>query len=245
MTIFSPKGEFIRIVRLDELAGRFVEIIGAFGDGSVAIAPLELKVPEVGFAPNTATISRFWLDGRSKDSLGTFVWREVGLLSGEDQVGSRTFAPRTAAVARADRLWVGTAAEPSIEVHDQQGKLIRLIRWDAGDRAVGPADALAQFDGNPPEQRRIYASRPVMDRFPAHARLLVDPSGFLWVETYRRPTATGSAEWLVFDREGIVLARARIPAGLRVFEINDDFVIGVSRDADDVERVTLHALRRP
>jgi hypothetical protein len=50
--------------------------------------------------------------------------------------------------------------------------------------------------------------------------------------------------WLIFDRDGALIARADVPPDLRIQEIGNDVVIGIRRDAEGVERVSVHPLRR-
>jgi hypothetical protein len=147
-----------------------------------------------------------------------------------------------------NRFWFGTSAEPVVELRDREGALTRLVRWEAGDRTVGPGDAAAQFEATSPsalaERRIAFASVPVMDRYPAHGRLVADTDGNLWVERFPRPLSKDPTPWIVFGAEGRVLARTQVPPDFRVLEIGDDYVVGVRRDAEGVERVVVHALRR-
>jgi len=51
-----------------------------------------------------------------------------------------------------------------------------------------------------------------------------------------------AAVWLVFDPAGRLLGEVEMPAGLEVFEIGEDYVLGLVRDDLDVERLMLHPL---
>ena len=104
----------------------------------------------------------------------------------------------------------------------------------------GTGDAGAYFDAPspsaPPDRRQAFASIPVMDRYPAHGRLLADADGNLWVERYPRPMSTDPTRWLVFERGGGLIARTDVPPDLRLFEIGGNFVVVVLRDAEGVDR---------
>jgi hypothetical protein len=248
VTIFSPGGEMVRAFVLDQ-PGVNAELIGIFTDGSLVKADWRLNVPESGFEILPAVLTRYSSTGAIMDSLGTYPWREIGVVDPVAfALASRTFAPRTSTALHGDRFWIGTGAEPTIEVRDQRGQLIRLVRWNAGDRSVGPDDALTDFEArNPnatPEARRRFTTLPVMDRYPAHSRMVADADGNLWVQAYRRPRDTGPSRWLIFDVEGALIARADLPHRLEVFEIGRDYVLGVHPNEEDVERIVLHALRR-
>ena len=249
ITVLSPDGTLARVARLDRPATN-AEMVGSFGDGSIVMADFRFDVPQSGFAMAQGVLTRFSPEGAFIDSLGSYPWREIGMLDpARGRIGSRTFAPRTSTAIHGDRFSIGTAAEPMIEVRDQRGKLIRLVRWNAGDRTVGPGDARAQFEASNPnatvERRRAFEAIPVMERFPAHSRMIADADGNLWVQPYRRPTDTGPARWLVFEAEGALIARAELPRRLEPFEIGREYVLGVHPGEDDLERVVLHRLRRP
>lgn len=248
ITVFTPDGEFVRVAKLDRPATN-VEMVGAFGDGSIVMADFRFDVPQAGFEMAPGVLTRYSREGIFSDSLGSFPWREIGMLDPvARRIGSRTFAPRTWTAIHGDRFWIGTAAEPTIEVRDQRGKLIRLVRWNSGDRTVGPHDARLQFETrNPnatPERRRSFEAIPVMDRYPEHSRLIADAEGNLWVQIYRRPADTGPTRWLIFDPEGSLIARADLPSRLEPFEIGPDYLLGTHPGEDDLERIVLHTLRR-
>jgi hypothetical protein len=65
----------------------------------------------------------------------------------------------------------------------------------------------------------------------------------VWVRLYSElPEAPEQA--IVLDRNGEAIARATIPAGLRLSAVSRDRIVGVRRDADGVERIAVHRLRR-
>jgi hypothetical protein len=82
---------------------------------------------------------------------------------------------------------------------------------------------------------------------PAYSDILVDDLGMLWVADF----ALGSIgvdrralDWTVFDTTGRIIARATIPAGLRLTHVGSELVVGVVKDTLDVEYVTVHRLQR-
>lgn len=79
--------------------------------------------------------------------------------------------------------------------------------------------------------------------FPAYAALRIDPDGHLWVRSYPRSGESG-AEWSVFGPDGEWLGTVSMPAGLEVFEIGRDYVLGRWKGEFDVDHVRLHRLIR-
>jgi hypothetical protein len=76
----------------------------------------------------------------------------------------------------------------------------------------------------------------------------------LWVQNYsmdRALLSTGRfvapndpTDWTVFSADGRMLASVRLPARFQPFQMGRDWVLGVMRDNDDVELVTLLHVRR-
>jgi hypothetical protein len=89
---------------------------------------------------------------------------------------------------------------------------------------------------------------------PAYSTVLVDADRNLWVsestlESFlsqgfsRVPSS--SLSWRVFDPMGRWMGTVVMPARFRPMDIGSDFVLGLWRDADDVEHVRLYRLTKP
>ena len=73
--------------------------------------------------------------------------------------------------------------------------------------------------------------------------ILADPAGYLWVLEYRM-FGEGDAVWTVFDPEGRIQGLVETPAGLNIFEIGEDYVLGSAEDELAVEHVQVWASDR-
>ena len=97
--------------------------------------------------------------------------------------------------------------------------------------------------------RRVGSPEYVRDRLPAPDsipnidHLVVDDPGAVWVASYQADP-TVPRLYHVYDPVEGFLARVTMPPGLEVLEIGTDYVLGLTRDNLDVERVVLHALDR-
>ena len=92
-----------------------------------------------------------------------------------------------------------------------------------------------------PEHVREHLPAP--DSIPNIDHLVVDGPGMVWVGSYRADAST-TRHYHVYDTEGPLLARATVPAGVEVLEIGSDYVLGITRDELDVERIVLLTLTR-
>ena len=120
----------------------------------------------------------------------------------------------------------------------QWGELVIVTPNDnyeirAYDRATG---ALA---------RQGYQNMPLVEQFPAFRMLLTDPLNHLWVREATLPGMDRPAPlWTVFDPEGRALGFIETPAGLPVFEIGADYLLGRATDDLGVKQVQVWALER-
>jgi hypothetical protein len=84
---------------------------------------------------------------------------------------------------------------------------------------------------------------PQPTRVPAVDAARADLAGNLWLRRVSSRVEE-TTNWVVVDRTGKTIATARLPAGLSPVEIGVDYILGVVRDEDRIERVVLHTLRR-
>ena len=107
--------------------------------------------------------------------------------------------------------------------------------------------AQRQVEARPPSEReaarRLYASIEYPGAFPAYDKILVDSEEYLWIRRFVKPTDQ-VAEWRVYDPTGRRRAIVQLPAGLDVFEVGSDYVLGSTSDQFDVQSVHLYALIR-
>jgi hypothetical protein len=83
---------------------------------------------------------------------------------------------------------------------------------------------------------------PVPETMPVFEALMVDKEGNLWVRDYRRSGDDTPPRWAVFDRDGRMIGFVDMPAGLTIFEIGADYVLGRERDEWDAQHVRVYEL---
>jgi hypothetical protein len=198
-------------------------------------------------------IIRFARDGGGADSLGAFRARETFRSNDGAPVSmGRIFGATLVRAATDDGFLVGSGEEYEVLDHDASGVLRRRIRWDGEDRTVVAADVDAyrmrfreRWTGDDETSRaflRLLAEVPSAEQFPAYADLIVDTDGNLWLAAYPRPSREGPRLWTVIDSTGRWLGEVALPAGLEVWEIGADYVLGVFDDELGVEHVRKYRL---
>ncbi len=246
MSVFAPDGGFVRSSRLRN-TNRLYFFEGLFADRSML---LRLNRPDPSprlVEGNTRASVRFLRFSAEGDSLGRFGefpgsemywqrWGERGM-AGDDA----PFGKVTSAKSGTDRAYVATGDSYEVWVFSATAELEISIR-----KEHAPVSMSAELERHWEEERaerlkghessRDYSSllddMVLPDALPAHGSIQVDASSNLWVEEYDEAGRRGPV-WSVFDPRGVWLGSVRLPVGLEVFEIGDDYILG--REVDDME----------
>ena len=81
---------------------------------------------------------------------------------------------------------------------------------------------------------------------PSFDAMLRDATGAIWLRNDVGPVLRDSIprDWTVLDATGRWLGTVTVPRRLQVQQITADRIVGVWKDADEVEHVRLYRLRR-
>lgn len=150
-----------------------------------------------------------------------------------------------------DLVVVANTSRYELKAFTRDGVLARIVRRGHEPRAPGEAEIEAEIEAQPmialagsEPTRRPYRSS-VAEHYPAFATVMSDAKDHLWVREYEVPgeERPGSV-WTVFDARGRVRGFAETPAGLRVDEIGEHYILGRYRDELEVEYVQVWPLER-
>lgn len=168
--------------------------------------------------------------------------------------------PLTGGLATAvhgDELYVSNGVDYRVDVYTTQGEHVRSIRSDRPAPVFDAASRTAYVDrmvasvanmqgDEAAERRRPQIEDNVPDTLPAFSQMMIDPAGRLWLLSTtiagvddRPRTAT------VLDADGSFLGDVELPAGFRPFQVGEDWILGVTSDELDVNRVVVHGLSKP
>jgi hypothetical protein len=257
-SIFDRDGAFawsVRIGESEELSQP--EIVGRSGD--TAFVARSRTILQHGSEPgvNRPSLRYDLIDttGRPIGSIGRFPGTEsyMRVRDGGMMMSALLFGKRTTAIARGGLLWVGTADAYEISAYTMAGTLVRRIRKRHDnltirdeDLSARRAQQLSEFANDMMRRHfeQLYLEMPTPSTMPAYERFLFDLSGNLWVEEYRRP-GDAVPVFSVFDGDGRRLGAVRMPAGVTVLEVGEDYVLGHWRDDLDVEHIRLLNLTKP
>lgn len=158
-----------------------------------------------------------------------------------------------ALIATRDSLiYVGDGVNFEVRVLSLEGELLRILRLPGYDLAVPEAvrDSMrtAMLEQEMPAQLRPTQeamANSIPDRRPAYSGILVDPLGFLWVQSYIRSlVAAGPRRSYIFDPEGQWLGTVELPDNFNLYQVGEDYVLGRYRDDLGVETIQVLNLDR-
>jgi hypothetical protein len=165
------------------------------------------------------------------------------------------YSRRSYHVAGGSPLRLATARNPEyvINIWDLKGRLERSIRYAAGITAPTDeekADNLKSLERLLEQQEtglsmsRAIEAAPIPDSVPAVFGLFFGPDNELLVLRQGLFASHTAHLFDVFDRDGFLLGRLRLPAMSKLLEVGDDYVLVQQTQADDVPHVVVFPLRR-
>lgn len=169
---------------------------------------------------------------------------------------STIFGRRLAVGSWGDLLVVSPNDRYEIKAFANDGTLARIVRRDYRPRRPTRAqvdayvEALVAYASGETaadrmELRAHHRSVPVADHLPAFGTVISDALDHLWVEEYATPgDDERTALWTVFDPQGGALGYVQTPAGLEIYEIGEDHIMGRVRDDSGVESIQVWPLER-
>jgi hypothetical protein len=163
------------------------------------------------------------------------------------------FGPLGTAAAWGENLVVGLTELPEVKVFDRKGTLQTVIRW-ADPQIRVTDDVVTRFveerlaysgssaaGADAARLRRWLQGYEFPSTVPAYSKLIADADGLLWVRRYRIPSSP-VATWLGFNRRGEWVMDMDVPNTWRILELAETYLLAVTRDTLDVERVVRYRL---
>ena len=255
LTVFSETGEFSRQVTLPTSLGFHAPIACSHPD-SISFL---IQTPTTPLSPGRsgtfpAVIVRV-ASGHRQDTVATglgqvyyFSARMPGAFA------DVPLRPATLAAFGRTHLFVVESGQDTVHVFDASGT--RRSTFHLGLRSISMTPAHWRRGVQDRRAREpLVRTRHIVDtvlaevgpvrEMPLIADIVADSENRLWVKTFDN-YLTPYATWLIVSADGRLIARAVTSATLRPLEIGGDYLLGIIRDADDVESVVLlrHTLGR-
>lgn len=257
-TFLRPDGGYVSSFNFDPpfSTSLYNASIGALDDGTVLVGYSEVATNTPSPQPVLVYqhVGRYSTAGVRFDSAGKYFVGENFLQAAPRSMGGFAFWDRTwgrtgEVVATGNTFIAGDASAMEVRRHSTTGALLETHRVPIPRKAVSAADiaaykraALARVSGDPAVAQRRVEEMPYPQEYPAYERFLVDARGRIWIKEFL--TAPGPNRWLILDPRTREAQPVLLPARFVPTEIGATDVIGVWRDADDVEHVRAYRLLR-
>jgi hypothetical protein len=257
VSIIAADGSFARTVQ--GAAGERATVFARRDDGmwlaQSTVANALGGVQQGKVRPDVVVVTLPAEGGQSSDTLGTYpgiervirVSERGGAISSVEVI-TPPFAKSTMLVNAGNNLVVGTQDAPEFRAYSTDGKLLRIVRTGAAPQAVTRAviDAymhqrLASVAVD--QQRSVRESQEALitaQTVPAHGNIIVDRTRRIWVQDY--PGMSEDQRWSIYDADGELIARLRLPGSFTVYDAGKDWVLGKELDELDVEHVRLYSI---
>ena len=249
ISVFDDDGKFGRSLSLQ--GDEWPRPLEARGNGT-------LLGMSGGERPDTALLGVWDGEGAPSGFLGKHAsWEKITLNPGTRRGRTVTFAygRRLVTGLWGDLFVASPTSGYEIRAFGGDGALARIVRRDHVPRAPTQADfdhyveaTLSERrvpEDRLEERRKDIRATPLAKTFPAFAAVMGDAAGHLWVREYDFPRETRPAAlWTVFDREGRALGFVETPKDLEIYEIGEDYLLGLTMDDLGVESIQLWPLER-
>lgn len=267
VAVFVP-GRFVRAFKLAALPdGGFAMPVAVVGSSLVASRRLPQSPRAPGMYRDSVMLQRYALDG----TLGEALDGVPNVETRQHPMGSypAPFGKRLQVASKQDWMVTGFPEHFEIASRNPDGKVTKSIRLSKPDvpmtAAVVDGHKSRLFDnfGGSPDERSAMEADLALDKLPtalpAYSAVRLDGMGRLWVREYIELDGMGPmnadmgkgprwrpdrpARWWVFSNDGEFLGTVRLPLGFVLHDIGTDHIVGVVRDADDVEYVVGYPFR--
>ncbi len=250
VSLFTTGGSFIHSFNLASTSGGLLPIPeDVFSNGKLLVEhDRRRRARESGFTRDTVLLATYTLQGEFSDSVGWFPETETYFLVDGERIASqpRPFGLESQKDVADNLLYFGSSDSYEIRVFTSQGTLQRIIRRPVANPVLSREEARAYEDRllerlpeMSPPFRELHRQIELPTTKPAYSRIIVDSDGNLWVAEYPSDDSDVSL-WNVFDPDGRWLGTVETPYGGFVYQIGEDFLLGVWINELDVEQVRVY-----
>ena len=258
-SVLTADSGYIRSYAVGTEGGGWPIAKGTLPDGSIAIGGGMYFSSADGF-PNglIRAPSKYVIiapDGTTRLDLGDYPAAEMFARADGNRFSASVvpFGRLTGYAVTPDRIWIGTGDAWSLNAFTLDGRLERVVRFDRARRPVTAGMKQAAIDekvadaSNENEAREIRANMaemPIPEYLPPWELFIADAAGDIWIGEVLAP-GEQARTWTIIDPLGRVIGRLTTPPRTLPLDIGADYILALTSDALDVERLTLWSLQRP
>ncbi|MFV1987435.1 MAG: hypothetical protein ACC682_09135 [Gemmatimonadota bacterium] len=259
VSILNPDDGFVRSYTVGTEGGGYPLAIGVTADGGLAMGGGMFFSSESDFQAGAQRAnSRYVIlspDGSVRGDLGEVPAAELfgRLLDGGFSISRLPFGRVTVAASAPDRLWLGNGDSWEVRAYTLDATLKSIVRFDRRRPPVTESlrDAYlaerledAEDEADAQSIRSQFREMPSPDRLPPYQTFIVDALDNLWIGEYVLPGET-TRTYTIVGPDGRLTGRLTLPEGTLPLDIGADYLMAVTLDELDVQRLTMWRLTRP
>lgn len=258
-TVFAPSGDTVATSSPPSRGPTLATVDLAYGESAAlyheSYEPFgEALERAVGDRDQAAARSKVVLERWARDDgrwRGLATVPSVRVFFDRGEIYDAPFAPRPLwSPAAGGGVWYADSGEYLLTRFSAAGDTLCRVRVDVDPPAVTEEDRRAYRDAedvNPysavmrNQIRKLRRLMPIPDRRPALADLVAAEGGGVWVRPSpeRWNASPDTVTWHAFARSGELVARVRLPGGLRPERVSRDGVLGVRHAGAGVDQVVV------
>ena len=249
VSVFGPDLALARTFSLLSNAQAIYDL----GDGSMGVGyfvPFWAR-DVFGTIRNPGVLWRFDAEGTRIDSITSTAGYEeyvVQFPGGDLASVSPLFRKEAQVAIHEGSIFVGNAEFMEVEERTREGDLVRILRIPDYPLALSASVLRAEreaFLGGRSELQESAEKTPASGTRPAYSKIIVDPSGALWLRQHRgRSEAAEPERWVVLAADGTWLGTVEVPDRFRILDIELDAVLGVWFNELNVQHPQVRRLER-
>jgi hypothetical protein len=245
--VLDREARFGRLVPLHTWGGVWTQAVGIFDDGSILLRKREPVSQAPGLNTINEQVSVGHANGSSTNLQQVFFRQTYYHVVGERLADFGLPFGRAGLLAVRGQEWFyADGAEYRVERYDKTGVLRGVYVYTAEPPPVRQEDfelllnQMRRGRAQPSTAEQVLRQTPLPKRMPAYAALKVDRAGNVWARPYQGGVSRNC--WHVYQAKPVVFAEACLPDRFEIFEVGEDWVLGVGRDSLDVESVAVYRL---
>lgn len=242
----APPGRFI--------AGATPQILGFFRDGSILSHPMMLYIDvPAGVYRDSIPQLRYDLSVGSWERVGTTLPGEYYFNPKSDVLPSLPlpFGVRTRTAVEDDWFVIGWGDDGGLSVFNHAGELEAIIRPNFVRLPVRQEeieeDRRSRVEARAEVEREQYRRELQAVSYPsvrpAHGAVVASDSEF-WVEATNGAVTQEHRIWFVFSRSGILNGSVEVPSNIRITDVQQDHIVGVTTNELGVPSIVRFELLR-
>ena len=147
----------------------------------------------------------------------------------------------TVVAANTHHIAIADQARLAVDYYEPNGMLAAILRVESPPQLLDRG-RFAASQGNSCPTGACWQDASLPDTLPSFDQLLLDPGGNLWVQEFVPEYDEREPQWLIFDKDGNIVAEAVMPTGFVPHQAGRNWLLGLTTDELGLQYVELWSI---